>query len=226
MVDPDAEDVRPDVRFRVAVVVAAVLFVVLLVRSLDPFGWFVPEPEGSPAAAGDVTVLEIREAAELKSATGRFSVPVVLDLEKTGLRERLPAFLDGEQVVAIYEGEVDATIDLRGLTAEGVQADPATRTITVTVPEPVLSRPAIDHDKSRIVSHSRGIVQRIEDAAGDGSIALKQQLDVAAVDAIARAAAESDLRETAREQGTQFLTLLCRQLGYEQITIEYAEPPR
>lgn len=225
MIDPDNLP-RSDVRFRVAVAVAALLLVALAVRSFDPFGWFVSAPEDSPAVAGDVTVLEIREAAELKAASGTFSVPVVIDIEKTGLRSHLPDFVDGETVVAIYQGDVDATIDLRELTEDGVVADPEARTITVRVPAPVLSRPTIDHDKSRIVSHSRGIVQRVDDALGDGSLAVKEELDAAAVDALARAAAESDLRETALTQGTHFLTLLCQQLGYEHITIEYADPPR
>ncbi|WP_425309665.1 DUF4230 domain-containing protein [Ammonicoccus fulvus] len=225
MIDPDTLP-RSDVRFRVAVGVAALLLVALVVRSLDPFGWFVPGVEESPAAAGDVTVLEIREAAELKAASGTFSVPVVIDVEKTGLRSRLPDFVDGETIVAIYQGDVDATIDLRGLTEDGITADPETRTITVRVPAPVLSRPSIDHDKSRIVSHSRGVVQRLDDALGNGSLAVKEDMDAAAVTALARAADESDLRDTARTQGTHFLTLLCQQLGYEHITIEYAEPPR
>lgn len=225
MLDPQTVS-RPDVRFRIAVAVAVALLVALVVRSLDPFGWFVPAAEQSRAAAGDVTVLEIRETAELKAATGTFSVPVVIDAEKTGLRSRLPDFVDGESIVAIYQGDVDATIDLGGLTEAGVVADPQARTITVRVPAPVLSRPSIDHDKSRIVSHSRGIVQRVDDALGDGSLAVKEQLDAAAVDAIARAAAESDLSQTARTHGTQFLTLLCQRLGYEHVTIEYADPPR
>ncbi|WP_432560559.1 DUF4230 domain-containing protein [Granulicoccus sp. GXG6511] len=226
--DTSAAETSTDVRLRVAVAVAAVLLVALLVRSFDPFGWFdpaVPE-ETSAAAAGDVTLIEIREAAELKAASGTFSVPVTMDTPRTGLRQRLPEFLDGEKIVAIYQGDVDATIDLRGLTAEGIEADPASRSITVRVPAPRLSEPRIDHEKSGVVSHQRGVVRRVEDALGDGSLAVREELDRAAVSAIARAAAESDLRATAETNGTRFLTLLCQRLGYERVTIEYAEPAR
>lgn len=230
MADADAGGARPrasDPRLRVAIAVAAVLLIALVVRSLDPFGWFGGTgAEESGATAGDVTLLEIREAEELKVASGSFSVPVVVDAPRTGLRERLPTFVDGERIVAIYQGDVDATIDLRGLTDDGITADPAERTITVRVPAPQLSPPRIDHGKSRLLSHDRGLVQRAEDALGDGSLAVKEDLDRAAVAAILRAAEESDLTATAETNGTQFLTLLCQRLGYDRVTIEYVEPAR
>lgn len=230
MPDPDALDTNrrtTDPRLRAAIAVAAVLFVALVVRSMDPFGWFAPTaPSTDGAAAGDVTLLEIREAAELNVATGRFSVPVTVDVVRTGLRERLPDFVDGEQVVAIYQGDVEAIIDLRELSADGITADPQQRTITLRVPAPRLSSPRIDHEKSRLVSHQRGIVQRVEDALGDGSLAVKEELDRAAVTAITRAAAESELADTAEANGTRFLTLLCQRLGYERVIVEYAQPAR
>ncbi|MDO5500968.1 MAG: DUF4230 domain-containing protein [Propionibacteriaceae bacterium] len=231
MLDPDAltEERRRDPRLVAAFAAIVVLLLVLLLRSLDPFGWFGdPAPEEVPvgAAAGDVTLLEIREAADLQVATGRFSVPVIVDAPpRSGLRERLPEFVDGERIVAIYQGDVNATIDLRGLGAEGVTADPVARTITLRVPEPRLSSPAIDHEKSQIVSHTRGIVQRLEDAAGEGVLLVKEDLDREAVSAIAQAAEDSNLRETGRTNGRHFLTALCQRLGYEQVTIEFVAPP-
>ncbi|MDO5681422.1 MAG: DUF4230 domain-containing protein [Propionibacteriaceae bacterium] len=207
---------------------AAVLLVMLLVRSFDPFGWFATSAvsEQNSAAAGDVTLLAIQETAELSVASGRFSVPVTIDVPRTGLRQRLPDFIDGEKIVAIYQGDVDAMIDLRGLTAEGITADPEARSITVRVPAPRLTEPRILHDKSGIVTHQRGVVQRVEDAVGDGSLVVKEELDQAAVSAIVRAAEESDLRATAEDNGRRFLTLLCERLGYVDVTVEYAEPPR
>lgn len=224
--DADSAEVSPERRYRVAVAVAAVLLVALIVRSLDPFGWFAPEPAEPPAIAGEPTLIAIREAAELTVATGTFSVPVEVDVEKTGLREWLPDVVDGERIVAIYQADVDATIDLRDLTADAIVADPATRTITLRVPAPELSRPAIDPEKSRIIAHSRGVVQRWDDALGEGSLAVKEELDAAAVTAIDRAARQSDLPGTARVNGTRFLTLLCERMGYERVTIEYAGAPR
>lgn len=208
-------------RYRIAVVVAAVLLVALVVRSLDPFGWFAAVPAEEPAVAGEPTLIAIKETAELKAATGTYSVPVEVDVEKTGLRQRLPDFVDQEKIIAIYQADVDATIDLRGLTDDAIDADPQTRTITVRVPQPKLSRPAIDPEKSRIVSHDRGALQRLDDAFGEGSLAVKEQLDAAAVEAIDKAARQSDLPQTARENGTRFLTLVCERMGYENITIEY-----
>lgn len=224
--NPAPPEVALQRRYRVAVAVAAVLLLALVVRSLDPFGWFAPKPAESPVVAGEATLIAIREAAELTVASGTFSVPVQIDAEKTGLRQRLPDYVDGERIFAIYQADVNATIDLRGLTGESVEADPQTRTITVRVPASTLSRPSIDPENSRIVSHDRGAVQRVEDAFGESSLAAKEQLDAAAVEAIAEAARRSDLPETGRVNGTRFLTLLCERMGYEQITIEYADAPR
>lgn len=227
MVRPDADRRTADPRLRVAVAVAAVLLIALVVRSVDPFGWFDGTGDDRAAAtAGEVTLLKIRETTELKAATGTFSVPVTVDVARTGLRERLPEFVDGERIVAIYQGDVDATIDLRGLTADGITANQEDRTITLRVPEPRLSPPRIDHEKSRLMSHERGLVQRVEDALGDGSLAVKEDLDRAAVTALSRAAEESQLTATAKTNGTRFLTLLCQRLGYDRVTIEYAEPAR
>lgn len=212
-------------RYRLSVAAVALLLVALVIRSLDPFGWFAPAVQEEPAVAGEPTLIAIRETAELKAATGTYSVPVEIDLEQTGLRQRLPDFLTQEKIIAIYQADVDATIDLRGLTADSIDADPQTRTITLRVPPPELSRPAIDPENSRIVSHDRGALQRVEDAFGESSLAVKEQLDAAAVEAIDMAARQSDLPQTARANGIQFLTLLCERMGYDHITIEYAGAP-
>lgn len=220
-----SSELVPNRRFVLALAVAALLLVALVLRTVDPFGWFVSEPPERPAVAGEPTLIAIRDAAELKVASGTFSVPVEVDVEKTGLRSIVPDVVDGERIVAIYRADVDATIDLRVLTEESIEADPQTRTITLRVPPPRLSRPAIDPDHSRIISHDRGVLQRVEDAFGEGSLAAKEVLDVAAVDAIASAAQESNLPETARANGKQFLTLMCQQMGYEDITVEYTGTP-
>lgn len=212
-------------RYRIAVGVAVLLFLALLIRSFDPFGWFVPKPTETPAVAGEPALITLRDAAELKVATGTYSVPVVIDVQKSGLRGKLPDFLDNEQIVAIYEADVDVLIDLRRLTEDAIEADPETRTIKVTVPAPMLSKPAINPDKSRIISHDRGVIQRLEDALGPGSLEAKERLDQAAVEAIDKAARESNLPEVGRTNGTEFLRLLCEKMGYTNITIEYADPP-
>lgn len=215
-----------DPRLKWAVAAAVVLLLALIVRSTDPFGWFDAQDTRTAATASDVTLIEIREAAELNVATGWFSVPVILDVSRTGLRDLLPEYVDRERIVAVYQGDVEAMIDLRGLTEDGITADPETRTITVRVPAPRLTEPRIDHGRSQILSHERGVLQRVEDAFGGGSVAVKEDLDRAAVAAIAKAAGDSDLTTTAQQNGTQFLTLLCQQLGYDQVTIEFLPAPR
>lgn len=216
---------RRDLRLPIAVTVAALLLVALVVRSADPFGWWSPAASEDRADPGDVVVLELRRTAELTVATGTYQVPVTVELARTGLRAKLPELLDSERVVALYQGDVSAVIDLRELSEDSVRADPQSRSVTVRVPEPTLTRPNLDPAASRVLTHERGAWQRFEDVFDSTPSAQLEQLDQTAADTIAQAAAESDLPQTARDNGVEVLTQLCRALGYTDITIEYVQAP-
>ncbi len=111
---------------------AGALALLALLVLVNPLSWLRDQIFGTedPPVAGDVTLLEIKDTAELKVATGTFSVPVYFRAgEQSGIRRRIPDFIDGNSGVAIYQGSVDATIDLRGLTEGDIDADRNRRTL-------------------------------------------------------------------------------------------------
>ena len=95
-------------------------------------------------APGDTTLLEIRKTAELRAATGSFSVPVYygFDEDKGLLSKIVPDVIDENSGVAIYQGSIDALIDLKALQDRNIKADKAAGTLTITVPTPATSSPA------------------------------------------------------------------------------------
>lgn len=205
---------------------AIVLAAVLVTALLNPIGrirdaFFDPDVKAGPGA-----VVEIRETSELQAATGTFSVPVYLKGEnQSALGRLLPDALNGEQVVAIYQGDVNATIDLRGLSENDVVADEETKSLTITVPEPTLTKPNIDEAKTDVIVHSRGAFTRLNDAISSAPLDTKKELDAAANEALTNAAQESDLMKIARRNGESFLTSLGHSMGYDTITVKYRESP-
>ena len=95
-----------------AVLAMAILFAGPLATLRDAlFGESTPKP-------GDTTLLEIRKTAELRAATGSYSVPVYFGMDEHGVNKVIPDIFDANSGVAIYQGSIDALIDLRGLTDE------------------------------------------------------------------------------------------------------------
>ena len=148
--------------------IAAVLLVVVNLVGFDPIGSLRDRIFGvdqRPEAA-DTTLLSIRKTAELRSATGEFSVPVYFGTEEDGLiHDILPGAFDANSGVAIYQGSVDAFVDLEGLTTDDLEINRTDRSIIINVPEPRLSDPNIDESKSKVLTQSRGAFTRIGESA-------------------------------------------------------------
>lgn len=181
----------------------------------------------APPAPGDTTLLEIRKTAELRAATGSYSVPVYYgyDKDKGLLSKIVPDVIDENSGVAIYQGSIDALIDLKSLQDKNIKTDKDAGNLTITVPPPALTTPKIDLDTSRIVAQQRGIGTRVGEFFASAPLEQRQALDRAAVAALQQAAAESGLQATARANGRDFLTALGHQMGYATVTIVYADEP-
>lgn len=213
---------RPDPNQRrlllLALVPSLLLVLVAALWAAERFGWLEPEPE---VLGADAAVVELLEVSRLEVATGTYQVPVFIDATpETGLQSHLPDLVSAERITSIYEGDVDATIDLSGLDESDVTVDEETNSVTIRVPEPVLSAPRIDHSRTEIVSHERGVVQRMEDALGDTPLDT-HELDSRAAEGISHAAEDSDLPRIARDNGTETLTRIGEALGYDEVTVEY-----
>lgn len=212
---------------RIALGVVAVLAVVgLLVVVVAPFARLRDALFGTDRpVAGDVALLEIRRTAELRSATGSYSVPVYFGVKESGLNRYIPDVIDGNSGVAIYQGSVDALIDLGALTGDNVVADIDAKTLTLRVPKPVLTSPNIDEEASNVLVQNRGLVTRLADLFDGAPLATKEALDAAAVQALRDAASKSSLEETATDNGRSFLVGLGRSLGYETVNVEFTSAP-
>ncbi len=181
--------------------------------------------EDRPEAAS-ITLVSIREAAELKAATGTFSVPVFFGGDEDGLLERIvPDAFDGNSGVALYEGSVDALVDLSGLTEDDIEVDRSARSIVISVPAPVLSDPNVDESRSQVVVQNRGVLTRVGEFFSDAPLQDRERLDDVAVEALTEAAEQSELDRTARDNTEDFLTAVANQMGYDDVTVTFVEPP-
>lgn len=191
----------------------------------DPLGRLKDAILGAPQRpdASDVTLLELQRTSQLRAATGTFSVPVYYGMDESGLRQYIPDILDRDSGVAIYQGSVDALIDLDGLTGKDLKVDKGTNTVTITVPPPTLTEPNIDEEKSRVVVQQRGLSSRVKDFFAAAPLEKQQALDREAVAALREAAAQSELGETARANGRDFLVALAKRMGFTYVVVHYTD---
>ena len=204
--------------------IAAVVLVIINLVGFDPIGSLRDRIFGvdqRPEAAA-TTLLSIRKTAELRSATGEFSVPVYFGTEEDGLlHDILPGAFDSNSGVAIYQGSVDAFVDLKGLTTDDLDINRTDRSIIITVPEPRLSDPNIDESKSKVITQSRGAFTRLGELFSDKPLSDREALDDVAVGEIIKAADESGLRDTAKENTRDFLTALANRMGYDDVEVRF-----
>lgn len=203
--------------------VAVALIVVNLI-GFDPIGGIRDRLFGvdqRPEAAA-TTLLSIRTTAELRAATGEFSVPVFFGTEQDGIvHDIVPDAFDANSGVAIYQGSVDAFVDLQDLTGDDLTINRSDRSIVIRVPGPRLSEPNINEERSKVITQSRGLMTRVGEFLGDKPLEGKDDLDRVAVEELKTAAEDSELRATAKRNAKDFLTALANQLGYDNVKVEF-----
>ena len=198
--------------------VGAVLTVALLVASIG-----LPNPFATTTTEADdaVVLAAVQDLARFEAASGRFAT--VVDREEDA--DYLPDFIKGERVVMVAEGDVIATVDLSGLTEDALSVSDDGDSVTVHLPEPVLSEPRLDPDTTRVVTRDRGLLDRIDDALTSGEPTDEQPLLQRASEKVATAAGESDLRERARGNTEDFVTDTLAELGFDDVTVIFGAPP-
>ena len=164
-------------------------------------------------------VIELSDLAEYHAAAGEFQV--LVDLEKDV--KYVPSALAGEKVLYIGVGSVDAVVDFTTLEEDAVRIDPDTGAVTVTLPEPTLEDVVLDIEQSHVADRDRGLFDRIGGLFSDNPTG-EQDLQVAASEKIADAAAASGLQERARTNTESMLTGLFAQLGHDDVTIAWFDP--
>lgn len=165
------------------------------------------------------SVLEaIEDLSEYKAATGNFSE--IIDVEED--TRFLPAWLSGERTVFVVGGTVDASVDFSTLDDRAIVVSPDGESVTVTLPEAVLSEPRIDPDMTEVVDRDRGLLDRAAGAFADpGDDSGLYRL---AEDKLAAAALDSNLRSRAESNTRDMLQGMLGQLGYENVRVVFQAP--
>lgn len=187
------------------VVVAAVLQLGGVLPSLDPFGTQTVD-RSQPAV-----LLAIRDLSQYHAAAGDYQV--VIDIEKDV--KHVPAVLAGERALFVGAGSVNAYVDFSSLAQDSLVMSPDRRSVELRLPEPMLDKPNLDHQRSYVYSVERGLFDRLYAVVEAPD---QQEFYVAAEQRIAEAAQESGLADQARQNTEVMLTGMLQALGF-QVTI-------
>jgi hypothetical protein len=175
-----------------------------------------PFAEETVDRSGPAVLRSIHDLRELRAASAHYEI--VVDLEKD---TALPSQLLGERTLFLAAGDVDALVDFTRLDSKHVEVSADRRTATVTLPQPRLSEPVLDLQRSHVFDRDQGVFNEIGDLFGsnEGS---EQELYLLAEDKIAAAAAASpELRARARRNARATLESLLGSLGFERVNVRF-----
>ncbi|MYQ52466.1 MULTISPECIES: DUF4230 domain-containing protein [unclassified Streptomyces] len=203
--------------------VCAVALALLLVGSrvglLPGFGDLFGER--TTDRSGPAVLKAVQDMSAYQAASGDFQV--VVDLEKD--TKFLPDAVRGTRTLYVGAGTVAASVDLGGVAEDGVKVDEDRTEAELRLPHAVLSKPALDPDRSYAVSKQRGLLDRLGDLFSDNP-GSEQAVNKLAARRIAEAAEESGLTTRAEKNTTSMLQGLLGSLGFEKVTVRYGDPSR
>ena len=210
--------VRSTTRLAGLVVIVGALAVIVgprLLPDLNPFGTETRE-RPQPALLQSLQRLDEYHAA-------RANLQQVVDIEKDV--KNVPSFIKGERIVMVATGDVDATVDFRRIGPQALRVSPDRREVVITLPAAQLGPARLDLDRTRIVEHDRGLLDRTGDLLGGDRANDNRELLVLAqrkLDAAARA--DRSLLPAAERNTAQMLRSLAEGLGYERVTVRFETP--
>lgn len=187
----------------------------LLPELSNPFGTETKD------RTGPALLKSIQDMSRYEGASGSFQV--VVDLEKDA--KFLPDALRGTRTLFVGTGSVGAYVDLGGLGEEAVTVTEDREGATLRLPRARLEKPALDVERSYAVSKDRGLLDRLGDVFSDNP-GDEREVNRLAVRRIAEAAAESDLAARAEKNTENMLDNLLRSLGFERVSVVFADPER
>lgn len=172
--------------------------------------------------SGPAVLTALTDLGEYRAASGYYEV--VVDIETDV--DPLPSFLAGERVLFVAAGSVDATVDFTALDDRSVTVDAERTTARIVLPPPSLADPDLDLDRSYVASRDRGLVDRVEDALGDGTGdgESTRRLYLVAEQKLAEAAGRTDdVPDRARENTRAMLQSLLGSLGFTDVTVRFTD---
>jgi hypothetical protein len=161
----------------------------------------------------------LQDLSEYHAATANLQAVV----ESGSSADYLPSFIKGEDTTYLAVGSVDAVVDFSQLGSSAIVLSPDGKSATFTLPEPTYAAPQLDLENSKVLSHSRGIFDRIGDVftqnPDDQSTLMKLGNQ-----ALADAVGKTELATRAKTNTTSMLIALARQLGIENVTVVFTPP--
>ncbi|MGE5826969.1 MAG: DUF4230 domain-containing protein [Micromonosporaceae bacterium] len=169
--------------------------------------------------SGPVLLKSIQDMSRYVAAEGNFQV--IVDVQKN--KSFLPSWIYGERTLFIGVGSVDAYVDFSTIGDGAIVESADGQSVQIKLPAPVLDTPKFDVDHSYVYDYSNGAVNKLGSLFG-GNPNGQQQVYQLANQKIAAAAQDSELRQRAEANTRAMLTSMLRSLGYQNVTITFAQP--
>lgn len=200
-----------------AALAVAVLLVVAgaLMRALPDLNPFDSETidRSQPAVLRSIEPL-----SQFRAATA--NLEVIVELEEDTV---LPSFLKGERVLFVAAGTVDAGVDFGDLGADAIAVDEDRTEVTITLPAARLFEARVDPDRSRVFDRDRGVIDRLESVFEDSPTEDRPLFALSERKLSEAAAADPELLATAERNTRSMLEGMLRGLGFQRVTIRFAD---
>jgi Protein of unknown function (DUF4230) len=209
---------------RVGRVVAVIVAVLLGWVGIHHIGDLIPgfsNPFGTEKVdrTGPAVLKALNDLHEYQAASGSYQV--MIDIEKDA--RWVPAFLKGERTLFLAQGSVDAGVDFSNLGPQSVTVNPD-RSVAISLPHAMLSKPVLDTGASHVVDRDRGILDRLGSVFSDTPTS-EQSLYAAAEPKLRAAADESALVAKADRNTTEMLQKFLGALGFDHVNVQFQDNP-
>jgi hypothetical protein len=168
---------------------------------------------GAGARATPGVILAIHDVARLETTV--FHIEKVVEVGDA--QSRLWGLVQAKDaVILVAVGDVAAGVDLTKVRAEDVHTDPVARAVRVVLPTPEIVSATLDARATHVYSRSTDLLaHRNEQLEGDARRTAEEQMRKAAID--------EGILERARTSAERTLGALLRELGYQNVEIDWTE---
>lgn len=133
----------------------------------------------------------------------------------------VPSWLNGERVLYVGKGDVDAVVDFAELDERRVSLSQDGESVAVELPAPRVEAPVLDIENSYVADRNEGLVSRFKGSD------LEREAQLRAIEQITDAATGTDeLTRLAEDNTSAMLNGLFGSLGFTDVTITFDEPGR
>ena len=181
--------------------------------SLNPFG------TETTVRSGPAVLQSIEPLSEYRAATGNYEL--IIEMQEDS--QLLPSFLRGERTLFVASGSVDAGVEFSGLDEDAITVSDDGRSVTVDLPAPRLFEARVDPDRSRVFDRDRGVFDRLEGLFEDSPTEDRPLFALSERRLREAATEDRELLATAARNTRSMLEGMLRGLGFENVTVNFAE---